>query len=65
LKKVGNSQPVAPNPKTDTAIDFNAVAIGAGISGLYQFHRLREAGLVARCLFPDVFKYSSAVAPRR
>jgi cation diffusion facilitator CzcD-associated flavoprotein CzcO len=29
---------------------FDAVVIGAGFSGLYMLHRLREAGLHARVL---------------
>ena len=32
------------------ALDYDAIIIGAGISGLYQLHRLRELGLQARVL---------------
>jgi len=31
-----------------TALDFDAIIIGAGISGMYQLHRLRELGLRVR-----------------
>jgi cation diffusion facilitator CzcD-associated flavoprotein CzcO len=33
---------------TDTSTDFDAVVIGAGVSGLYQLYRLRELGLKVR-----------------
>src|SRR5580765_4275524 len=33
---------------TETALDFDAVVIGAGVSGLYQLYRLRELGLKVR-----------------
>src|SRR3954447_5968407 len=33
---------------TETAMDFDAVVIGAGVSGLYQLYRLRELGLRVR-----------------
>ena len=33
---------------TETALDFDAVVIGAGVSGLYQLYRLRELGLRVR-----------------
>lgn len=32
----------------ETALDFDAVIIGAGVSGLYQLYRLRELGLRVR-----------------
>src|ERR1700746_1538024 len=31
-----------PNP--NTALDFDAIIIGAGLSGMYQLYRLRELG---------------------
>src|SRR5207302_8174291 len=34
----------------DRILDFDAVIIGAGVSGLYQLYRLRELGLRARIL---------------
>lgn len=37
----------APNEQVET---FDAIVIGAGVSGLYQLYRLREAGLKVRCL---------------
>ena len=33
---------------TKTELDFDAVVIGAGVSGLYQLYRLRELGLKVR-----------------
>jgi cation diffusion facilitator CzcD-associated flavoprotein CzcO len=42
------SQPVAHKVKADTATDFDAVIIGAGVSGLYQLYKLRELGLKVR-----------------
>ena len=33
---------------TDTSTDFDAIIIGAGVSGLYQLYRLRELGLKVR-----------------
>src|SRR4030081_235380 len=32
----------------DSALDFDAIIIGAGVSGLYQLYKLRELGLRAR-----------------
>ena len=32
----------------DAAPEFDAVVIGAGVSGLYQLYKLRELGLKAR-----------------
>ncbi|MFP7288216.1 NAD(P)/FAD-dependent oxidoreductase [Shouchella clausii] len=34
--------------KTSQSTDFDAVVVGAGFSGLYMLHRLREAGLSVR-----------------
>ena len=31
-------------------LDFDAIVIGAGISGMYQLYRLRELGLRVRVL---------------
>jgi len=42
------SQAVAHKVEADTATDFDAVIIGAGVSGLYQLYKLRELGLRAR-----------------
>jgi cation diffusion facilitator CzcD-associated flavoprotein CzcO len=33
---------------TNTALDFDAIVIGAGVSGLHQLYRLRERGLTVR-----------------
>src|SRR5688572_3755816 len=41
--------PAVPDSmSTETAMDFDAVVIGAGVSGLYQLYRLRELGLRVR-----------------
>ncbi|MFL5269054.1 MAG: flavin-containing monooxygenase [Stellaceae bacterium] len=41
-------QSVAHKVKPDTAAEFDAVVIGAGVSGLYQLYKLRELGLKVR-----------------
>src|SRR5215475_2745824 len=44
-----DSLPAVPDStSTETAMDFDAVVIGAGVSGLYQLYKLRELGLKAR-----------------
>jgi cation diffusion facilitator CzcD-associated flavoprotein CzcO len=50
------SPALANRTSTDTGLDFDAVVIGAGVSGLYQLYRLRELGMKAR-----VFEAGSAV----
>src|ERR1700721_1197256 len=42
------SQAATRNVEADRAADFDAVIIGAGVSGLYQLYRLRELGLKVR-----------------
>ena len=37
-------QTAARHVAADPAEDFDAVIIGAGVSGLYQLHRLRQPG---------------------
>jgi len=44
------SQTAARCAKAAPVLDFDAVIIGAGVSGLYQLYRLRELGLRARIL---------------
>ncbi|MDH3598592.1 MAG: NAD(P)/FAD-dependent oxidoreductase [Candidatus Tectomicrobia bacterium] len=39
---------VPDSTSIETAMDFDAVVIGAGVSGLYQLYRLRELGLRVR-----------------
>src|SRR2546428_695699 len=39
---------VPDSTSTETAMDFDAIVIGAGVSGLYQLYRLRELGLRVR-----------------
>src|SRR5215469_7100697 len=41
-------QAVAHNAETGSGPDFDAVIIGAGLSGMYQLYRLRELGLKVR-----------------
>ena len=41
-------QTAARNVEADPAADFDAVIIGAGVSGLYQLYRLRQLGLRVR-----------------
>ena len=44
-----DSLPAVPDrTATEAALDFDAVVIGAGVSGLYQLYRLRELGLRVR-----------------
>ncbi|HVQ76970.1 MAG TPA: NAD(P)/FAD-dependent oxidoreductase [Candidatus Binatia bacterium] len=42
------SAPEAPATSAATAGTFDVIVIGAGLSGMYQLHRLRELGLSAR-----------------
>ena len=46
----------ARQPAKTTATDFDAIVIGAGVTGLYQLYRLRELGMTAR-----VFEAGSGV----
>ena len=39
---------VARKSATEAAVDFDAIVIGAGVSGLYQLYKLRELGLKVR-----------------
>jgi cation diffusion facilitator CzcD-associated flavoprotein CzcO len=39
---------MAREPSAKVATDFDAIVIGAGVSGLYQLYRLRELGLTTR-----------------
>jgi cation diffusion facilitator CzcD-associated flavoprotein CzcO len=42
------SHAVSPKAQIETGLDFDAVVIGAGVSGLYQLYQLRELGLKVR-----------------
>ncbi|TWT03102.1 NAD(P)/FAD-dependent oxidoreductase [Reyranella sp. CPCC 100927] len=44
------SQDNQPPAGTASALDYDAIIIGAGMSGLYQLYRLRELGLRVRVL---------------
>jgi len=49
--------PAVPNgTSTETGLDFDAIVIGAGVSGLYQLYKLRELSLKVR-----VFETGTAV----
>src|SRR5499427_4297304 len=49
--------PAVPDgSSTEAGLDFDAIVIGAGVSGLYQLYKLRELGLKVR-----VFETGSAV----
>src|SRR3984893_18198896 len=50
------SQAVAHEAWTDPSTDFDAIIIGAGVSGLYQLYKLRELGMRVR-----VFETGSGV----
>jgi cation diffusion facilitator CzcD-associated flavoprotein CzcO len=44
-----DGSPAVPDgTSTDSRLNFDAIVIGAGVSGLYQLYRLRELGLRAR-----------------
>src|SRR4051794_16484883 len=49
-------QAVPPKARTESCLDFDAVVVGAGVSGLYQLYKLRELGLKVR-----VFEAGSGV----
>jgi cation diffusion facilitator CzcD-associated flavoprotein CzcO len=44
------SPPSQTSPVTTPALDYEAIIIGAGMSGLYQLYRLRELGMTVRVL---------------
>ena len=48
---MANGQQSTSTVKTETGSveQFDAIVIGAGVSGLYQLYRLRELGLSVRC----------------
>src|SRR5712675_3481269 len=39
---------VAASPATSSSFDYDAIVIGAGLSGMYQLYRLRELGMRVR-----------------
>ena len=39
---------VADKTTADATVDFDAIIVGAGVSGLYQLYKLRELGLNVR-----------------
>ena len=42
------SETIARKSEAEMQVDFDAVVIGAGVSGLYQLYRLRQLGLTVR-----------------
>ena len=46
-----NTHPIKPT-NTTSVEEYDAIVIGAGVSGLYQLHKLRELGLTVR-VFED------------
>ena len=46
---MANTQQQTPTVGTGAVEQFDAIVIGAGVSGLYQLYRLRELGLSVRC----------------
>jgi cation diffusion facilitator CzcD-associated flavoprotein CzcO len=45
---MASSQTVTRKAEIDAATEFDAVIIGAGVSGLYQLYKLRQLGLTVR-----------------
>jgi cation diffusion facilitator CzcD-associated flavoprotein CzcO len=46
--RMNDTVKMAIQPAANTAVDFDAIIIGAGVSGLYQLYRARELGIKAR-----------------
>ena len=44
---IASSETPAP-PDATPALDYDAIIIGAGMSGMYQLYRLRELGMRVR-----------------
>src|SRR6476659_6244047 len=47
-QQLGSQHHVAIARQADTPLDFDAIIVGAGMSGMYQLYRLRELGLKVR-----------------
>jgi cation diffusion facilitator CzcD-associated flavoprotein CzcO len=47
---VANAQQHLPAARIEFASEFNAIIIGAGVSGLHQLYRLQQLGLRVRIL---------------
>ena len=45
---MANSSQATPTTGTESIEQFDAIIIGAGVTGLYQLHRLRQLGLSVR-----------------
>ncbi|HKA56284.1 MAG TPA: NAD(P)/FAD-dependent oxidoreductase [Candidatus Binatia bacterium] len=48
-KEKPNALPQKPSAGTEAVESFDAIVVGAGVSGLYQLYRLRQLGLSVRC----------------
>jgi len=46
---MAKAQPTTPGNGKGSVDQFDAIVIGAGVSGLYQLYRLRQLGLKVRC----------------
>jgi cation diffusion facilitator CzcD-associated flavoprotein CzcO len=46
--RMSDSVAVAWQPATEKILDYDAIVIGAGVTGLYQLYRLRELGMTVR-----------------
>ena len=53
---MGTTSTATGNVEASESLDFDAIVIGAGVSGLYQLYKLRELGLRVR-----VFEAGSGV----
>jgi cation diffusion facilitator CzcD-associated flavoprotein CzcO len=49
-QQMAGSHETQPQTAPGSALDYDAIVIGAGISGLYQLYRLRELGMRVRVL---------------
>src|SRR5215468_10719533 len=47
---MANAQQHTSAANTGTVESFDAIVVGAGVSGLYQLYRLRQLGLSVRCV---------------
>jgi len=46
--KAREQRQVTASPATSSSFDYDAIVIGAGLSGMYQLYRLRELGMRVR-----------------
>jgi len=48
MSPMSEAKSMAPAPTAESGGPYDAIVIGAGISGMYQLHRLRGLGLRVR-----------------